>query len=40
LHHITGWSLIGPSLVFLVPRLVMLSLSFVVDWCVYQVTIY
>ena len=37
LYTVTGWSLIGPSLVFLLPRLVMLVLSFVVDWCVYQV---
>ena len=36
LYTVTEWSLIGPSLVFLLPRLVMLVLSFVVDWCVYQ----
>ncbi len=39
LYQLTGWSLIGSSLIFLVPRLIMLGLSFVVDWCVYQICI-
>ena len=29
----------GPYLMTLIPRLVMLSLSFVVDWCVYQICV-
>jgi hypothetical protein len=38
IQFITGWSMIGPTIVFLLPRLVMLVLSFAVDWCVYQVS--
>ena len=30
-------TLVGPYTLTLIPRLTMLSLSFVVDWCVYQI---
>lgn len=35
----TGWSIIGPYMVNLVPRLVMLALSFISDFTVYQICI-
>ena len=37
LNFPTGWTLIGPYLVKLVPRLVMLALSFISDYTVYQI---
>lgn len=38
-HFVTGWTMIGPYLVSLVPRLVMLGLSFISDFTVYQICI-
>ena len=37
LYQLSGWTIIGPTIIFLLPRIIMLGLSFVVDWCVYQV---
>lgn len=37
LFHYTGLTVVTPYLVLLLPRLVMLVLSFSVDWCVYQI---
>ena len=37
LHHLHGWNMIGPFLLQLIPRLVMLVLSLSVDFTVYQV---
>ena len=34
---ITGWTILGPYLIHLVPRLVMLALSFISDFTVYQI---
>jgi len=39
LNFATGWTLIGPYLVKLVPRLVMLALSFISDYTVYQICV-
>ena len=37
IHHLQGWNIIGPFLLQLIPRLVMLLLSLSVDFSVYQV---
>ena len=37
LHHLYGWNIVGPFLLQLIPRLVMLALSLTVDFTVYQV---
>ncbi len=36
-NFVTGWTIIGPYLVTVVPRLVMLALSFVSDFTIYQI---
>ena len=36
-NFFTGWTLIGPYIIKLIPRLVMLSLSFISDYTVYQI---
>ena len=38
-NFITGWTLIGPYIIGLVPRLVMLFLSFISDYATYQICI-
>ena len=38
-NFITGWTIIGPYVVGLVPRIVMLFLSFISDYAVYQISI-
>ena len=38
-NFITGWTIIGPYVVGLIPRLVMLILSFISDYAVYQISI-
>ena len=40
LHHLYGWNIVGPFLLQLIPRLVMLALSLTVDFTVYQVGVY
>jgi len=37
LNHFTGWNIIGPFLLELIPRLIMLLLSFSVDFMIYQI---
>ena len=37
IHHLQGWNIIGPFLLQLIPRLMMLMLSLTVDFSVYQV---
>ena len=34
-----GWSIISPYLLMMIPRLMMLCLSFIVDWIVYKICI-
>ena len=38
-NFITGWTIIGPYVVGLIPRIVMLLLSFISDYAVYQISI-
>ena len=38
-NFITGWTLIGPYIVKLLPRLVMLALSFISDYTIYQICV-
>ena len=38
-NFITGWTLIGPYIIGLIPRLVMLFLSFISDYATYQICI-
>ena len=39
LFHHTGFNFVTPYMVYIVPRLVMLALSFVIDYCVYKICI-
>ena len=38
-NFITGWTIIGPYIVNVLPRMVMLALSFISDYTVYQICV-